>query len=90
MTMRRWERVRLALRIAGVMTGAMVPFVGGGLFAGALTAIAAAAAALSVDLPRDRWTPDEQIAIRRRRSTRPNPLMSVLLWRIIPPWREVE
>ncbi len=86
--MRRWERVRLALRISGVMAGAMVPFVGGGVAAGALTALAAAAAALSVDLPRDRWSPEEKLQVRRRRPTRPNPLMLIMLWRIGPPWKE--
>lgn len=85
--MRRWERVRLGLRIAGLMAGAMVPFVGGGMVAGALAAIAAAAAALSVDLPRDRWSPEEKLELRRRRPTRPNPLLFVMLWRIGPPWR---
>lgn len=73
--MRRWERIRLSLRVVGAMTGVCVPFAGGGLFSALLAAVAAGATALSVDLPRDAWTPKQLEAYRRtRRPTRPNPL----------------
>ena len=69
--MRKWSRVRLALRVIGAMAGAAAPMAGG-IPAGILAAVAVGCTTLSVDLPRDPWPAEKQEA-HRRRKTRPNP-----------------
>lgn len=72
--MKRWQLIRLALKIIGAAALAATPFAGGGLWSGLLAAAATGATLLSVDLPRDQWTLEEKVAHRRRTNTRSNPL----------------
>jgi hypothetical protein len=77
--MKRWQRIRLGLRVVAAMAlaGAQpVGTLGGGIWAALLLAFAAGASALSLDLPRDAWTPAELEAFRKRKrtTTRSNPI----------------
>lgn len=76
--MKKWERVRFALKIFAASTAVVAA---GYLAAGQLVAAAVVGAMgthallLAKDLPRDPWTPEEKRS-RTRRPTRSNPLVT--------------
>jgi hypothetical protein len=75
--MRKWERIRLFLRVVAAMALAATPLAGVTPLGMVLAAVGAGAGMLSTDLKRDKWTTAELEAHRRRRRpTRSNPLVT--------------